>query len=90
MSEPDPYPMWQQALAGADRVFASPPALGRPVSGCTYCTPESDLRLLGGDPAAVPDDVLGAFMRETVGHWDEDQYPVLWRRLLPRALPSGG
>ncbi|KAF3469660.1 hypothetical protein GL259_18560 [Streptomyces sp. Tu 3180] len=82
--------MWRDALAGADRVFASPPALDRPVDGCTYCTPESELLLLGGDPAAVPDDVLGHFMRETASHWDEDQYPVLWRRLIPRALRSWG
>ncbi|CAL9500969.1 hypothetical protein SUDANB15_03418 [Streptomyces sp. enrichment culture] len=86
----DPYALWRDALAEADRVFASPPALDRPVGGCTYCTPESDLLLLGGDPAAVPDDVLGHFTRETVDHWDGDQYPVLWRRLLPRALRAWG
>jgi hypothetical protein len=93
MSDPrdvDPYAMWHHALAEADRVFASPPALDRPVSGCTYCTPEPELRILGGDPAAVPDDVLGHFMRETVSHWDKDQYPVLWRRLMPRALRYWG
>ncbi|WP_309060756.1 hypothetical protein [Streptomyces sp.] len=86
----EPYALWRDALAEADRVFASPPALGRPVGGCTHCTPESDLLLLGGDPAAVPDDVLGYFTRETAHHWDEDQYPVLWRRLMPRALRSWG
>ncbi|WP_217128680.1 hypothetical protein [Streptomyces sp. AC558_RSS880] len=93
MSDPrdvDPYAMWRHALAEADLVFASPPALDRPVDGCTYCTPESELVLLGGDPAAVPDDVLGHFMRETVDHWDADQYPVLWRRLMPRALRHWG
>ncbi|MER7486447.1 hypothetical protein ABTY20_11210 [Streptomyces sp. NPDC126497] len=99
MSDPravfaDPCAMWRHALAEADRVFASPPALDRPVDGCTYCTPESELVLLGGDPAAVPEDVLGHFLRETVSHWDEEQYPVLWRRLLPHALrywgPGGG
>ncbi|WP_307825129.1 hypothetical protein [Streptomyces sp. M2CJ-2] len=86
----DPYAMWRDALAEVDRVFASPPALDRPVAGCTYCTPESELRMLGGDPAAVPDDVLGPFMREVVGHWDKDQYPLLWRRLMPRALRYWG
>ncbi|MEU7241836.1 hypothetical protein [Streptomyces sparsogenes] len=83
---PDPYAMWRQALAEADRVFANPPNLDRPVYGCTHCTPEPDLRLLGGEPAAVPDEVLGDFMREVAGHWDKDQYPLLWRRLMPRAL----
>ncbi|MFG2128718.1 hypothetical protein ACGFNV_13110 [Streptomyces sp. NPDC048751] len=83
----EPYhAMWRHALAEADRVFASPPELDRPVHGCTYCTAESELVMLGGDPAAVPDDLLGHFMREVVSHWDEDQYPVLWRRLMPRAL----
>ncbi|MGH3324171.1 MAG: hypothetical protein ACRDOV_07050 [Streptomyces sp.] len=73
-----------------DRVFASPPGLDRPVDGCTHCTPESELRILGGDPAAVSDDLLGHFMRQVVGHWETDQYPVLWRRLMPRALRSWG
>ncbi|MEW2292037.1 hypothetical protein ABZ719_04915 [Streptomyces sp. NPDC006743] len=88
--DPDPYTMWRHALAGADRVFASPPALDRPVDGCTYCTPEPELRLLGGDPAAVPEDLLGHFMREVAGHWETDQYSVLWRRLMPRALRHWG
>ncbi|MGJ3560105.1 hypothetical protein ACR6C2_21900 [Streptomyces sp. INA 01156] len=52
--------------------------------------PESELRMLGGDPAAVPDDVLGSFMREVASHWDKDQYPLLWRRLMPRALRHWG
>ncbi|UUN27659.1 hypothetical protein [Streptomyces sp. FIT100] len=93
MSDPldlDPYAMWLHALGEADRVFASPPDLDRPVGGCTYCTPESELHILGGDPAAVPDDLLGHFMREVVNHWDADQYPVLWRRLMPRALRYWG
>ncbi|GAA3097069.1 hypothetical protein GCM10017687_04640 [Streptomyces echinatus] len=86
----DPYTMWRNTLAEADRVFSSPPELDRPVGGCTYCTPESELRILGGDPAAVPDDLLGHFMREVVSHWEADQYPVLWRRLMPRALRYWG
>ncbi|MEU1037294.1 hypothetical protein [Streptomyces sp. NPDC005907] len=88
--DPDPYARWRQALAEADRVFAPPPPLDRPVDGCTFCFPESDLRLLGGDPAAVPDDLLGAFMREVTSHWDKDQYAVIWRRLMPRALRYWG
>ncbi|MCX4583908.1 hypothetical protein [Streptomyces sp. NBC_01481] len=93
MSDPldlDLYAMWRHALAEADRVFASPPELDRPVDGCTYCTAESELHILGGDPAAVPDDLLGHFMREVVSHWDADQYPVLWRRLMPHALRYWG
>ncbi|MFI2761966.1 hypothetical protein ACH5A3_24380 [Streptomyces echinatus] len=86
----DPYTMWRNTLAEADRVFSSPPELDRPVGGCTYCTPESELRILGGNPAAVPDDLLGHFMREVVSHWEADQYPVLWRRLMPRALRYWG
>jgi hypothetical protein len=88
--DPDPYTTWRHALAEADRVFASPPELDRPVDGCTYCTPELELRILGGDPAAVPDDLLGHFMREVVSHWEADQYSVLWRRLMPRALRYWG
>jgi len=93
MTEPlvlDPYAMWREALAEVDAAFASPPALDRPVWGCTHCTPESELRLLGGDPAQVPDDLLGHFMRATASHWAEDQYPVLWRRFIPRALRMWG
>ncbi|MGW5122523.1 hypothetical protein ACWEQ7_00375 [Streptomyces sp. NPDC004069] len=73
-----------------DDVFTSPPTLDSPVRGCTYCTPESELRMLGGGPVAVPDDLLGRFMREVVDHWDADQYPILWRRLVPRALRAWG
>ncbi|UYQ61879.1 hypothetical protein [Streptomyces peucetius] len=29
-------------------------------------------------------------MREVVSHWEADQYPVLWRRLMPRALRYWG
>ncbi|MBT2383797.1 hypothetical protein [Streptomyces sp. ISL-11] len=93
MSDPlalDPYSMWRDALAEVDEVFASPPGLDRPVGGCTFCTPESELRVLGGDPADVPDDLLGHFMREVASHWNEDQYPVLWRRFIPRALRRWG
>ncbi|WP_157876001.1 hypothetical protein [Peterkaempfera griseoplana] len=60
------------------------------MSGCIRCIPESELRLLGGDPAEVPEDLLGHFMREVVDHWDADQYPLLWRRLMPRALRAWG
>ncbi|MFJ1969570.1 hypothetical protein ACIO93_12955 [Streptomyces sp. NPDC087903] len=88
--DPDPYAMWQRSLVEADRVFASSPVLDRPVGGCTYCTPESELRVLGGPPDAVPDDLLGHFMREVPSHWDADQYPLLWRRLMPRALRYWG
>ncbi|MFJ9913417.1 hypothetical protein [Actinacidiphila glaucinigra] len=86
----DPYAMWRLALAEADRIFASPPGLDRPVEGCTFCASESDLIALGGDPWAVPDDVLTHFMGEVVDHWDADQYPILWRRLMPRALRHWG
>ncbi|MFF7881818.1 hypothetical protein ACH40F_16170 [Streptomyces sp. NPDC020794] len=86
----DPYARWRHALAEVDRVFASPPGLDSPVDGCTYCTPESELRILGGDPADVSDDLLGHFMREVASHWDADQYVVLWRRLMPRALRCWG
>ena len=84
----DPYAVWACALAKVDRVFDPPPELDRPVVGCTYCMPEFELSILGGDPAAVSDDLLGYFMREVVSHWDADQYPILWRRLMPRALRS--
>lgn len=86
----DPYAMWRDALAEVDGAFTTPPALDRPVWGCTHCTPESELRLLGGDPALVSDDLLGHFIREVASHWAEDQYPVLWRRFIPRALRLWG
>lgn len=86
----DPYAMWRRALARMDEVFASPPGLDNPVMGCTYCMAESELPTLGGDPAAVPDELLGHFMREVVDHWDPDQYPILWRRLMPRAVRAWG
>ncbi|MFD3454187.1 hypothetical protein ACFWVC_18675 [Streptomyces sp. NPDC058691] len=89
-SDPDPYSMWRLALAKVDRIFASPPGFDRPVAGCTYCASESDFRLLGGDPSAVPDDVLQYVVREVVDHWDADQYPILWRRLMPRILRHWG
>ncbi|MBO0657125.1 hypothetical protein J1792_31700 [Streptomyces triculaminicus] len=93
MSEPlalAPYTMWRDALVEVDEIFASPPGLDRPVGGCTYCVAESELRVLGGDPADVPDDLLRHFMREVAGHWDEDQYSTLWRRFIPRALRRWG
>jgi hypothetical protein len=86
----DPSAMWCAALAEVDQAFASPPRLDRPVSGCTHCFLESELIALGGDSAAVSDDLLGEFMRKEVAHWDADQYAVLWRRFLPRALCSWG
>lgn len=93
MSESDvsePSAMWRDALAEVDRAFASPPELSRPVGGCTRCFAESDLLALGGDSATVSEDLLGEFMRKSVDHGDADQYAVLWRRLLPRALRSWG
>jgi hypothetical protein len=86
----DPSIMWRDALAQVDRAFASPPRLDRPVGGCTRCFAESELQALGGDSAAVSDELLGQFMRKAVDHWDTDQYAVLWRRFLPRALRSWG
>jgi hypothetical protein len=56
------------------------------VDGCTYCYSESELKLLGGNPAKVPDDLVGAFAREVTEHWSEDQYGLVWRGLAPRIL----
>jgi hypothetical protein len=56
------------------------------VDGCTHCYSQADLALLGGDPALVPDDLVGAFAREALDHWDADQYVLLWRGLAPRIL----
>ncbi|MFE2752047.1 hypothetical protein ACFXGA_08570 [Actinosynnema sp. NPDC059335] len=67
------------------RVFAGVPRVGR-VDGCAYCYSPSDLELLGGDPAAVPDDLVGSFAREVTDHWSEDQYGLIWRGLAPRIL----
>jgi len=67
------------------RVFAGVPRVGV-VDGCTYCYPQSDLDLLGGNPALVPDHLVGSFAREVLDHWSEEQYGLLWRGLAPRIL----
>ncbi|MPZ81938.1 MAG: hypothetical protein GEV28_16715 [Actinophytocola sp.] len=67
------------------RVFAGVPRVGV-VDGCTYCYARSDLELLGGDPALVPDDLVGSFAREVTDHWSEEQYDLVWRGLAPRIL----
>lgn len=67
------------------RVFAGVPRVGA-VEGCTYCYSQSNLDLLGGNPALVPDDLVGCFAREVTGHWSEEQYGLLWRGLAPRIL----
>ncbi|WP_143446645.1 hypothetical protein [Kibdelosporangium aridum] len=53
-------------------VFAGVPRVGGRVDGCTYCYSESDLELLGGDPADVPDSLVSSFAREVIDHWSED------------------
>ncbi|MQY12453.1 hypothetical protein SRB5_25870 [Streptomyces sp. RB5] len=85
-----PTSEWQLALDAVDTAFAQPPAFDRPMSGCTRCLTESDLLLLGGDVSGVSDDLLGYFVRKVPDHWDDDQYPVLWRRLFPRAVRMWG
>ncbi|RSM84920.1 hypothetical protein DMH04_18845 [Kibdelosporangium aridum] len=69
-----------------DQVFAGVPRVGGKVEGCTYCYSESDLDLLGGDPAEVPDDLVGSFATEVTDHWSADQYGLIWRGLAPRIL----
>lgn len=68
------------------QVFANVPRVNRPVEGCTYCYAPEDLDALGGDPALVPEDLVGAFAREVTDHWAEDQYGLIWRGLAPRIL----
>ncbi|MFC0106669.1 hypothetical protein [Kibdelosporangium aridum] len=67
-------------------VFAGVPRVGGRVDGCTYCYSESDLTLLGGDPAEVPDSLVSSFAREVIDHWPQDQYGLVWRGLAPRIL----
>ncbi|GAA1285313.1 hypothetical protein [Saccharothrix xinjiangensis] len=72
--------------ADLDAVFARVPAPGV-VHGCQACYSEGDLVALAGDPALVPDDLVGAFGRETPDHFDPpEQYDLLVRRLAPRLL----
>lgn len=59
--------------------------MGR-VKGCTYCYPEEELVLLGGDPALVSPDLAGTFAREVLDHWDPEQYGQVWRSLAPRIV----
>ncbi|HEU5469955.1 MAG TPA: hypothetical protein VFV67_04830 [Actinophytocola sp.] len=66
-------------------VFAGVPRVG-PVEGCTYCYTQAELDQLGADRAGVPDDLVMAFARESDGHWNEEQYGLLWRGLAPRIL----
>lgn len=68
-----------------DEVFANVPRVGV-VNGCLHCYTQQDLDLLGGDPARVPDDLAGAFAREVLDHWDQDQYGPIWRGLAPKIL----
>jgi hypothetical protein len=75
----------RQALATLDHTFSGVPFVG-PVDGCTYCYSPDDLTQLADDPAAAPDDLVHAFAEEEVGHWAEDQYGTLWRRLAPRII----
>lgn len=73
------------AMRAVDAAFADEPNVGS-VDGCTYCYPESDLALLGGDPRLVPDPLLREFAEEVQDHWTEQQYGPLWRRLAPRII----
>lgn len=77
----------RRSVHGVDlrRVFARVPRVGL-VDGCTYCYSKSDLKLLGGNPAKVPDHLVGAFAREVTEHWSEQQYGLVWRALAPRIL----
>lgn len=75
----------RQALASLDRAFADVPRIGT-VDGCLACYSPGDLELLGGDPAVVPDDLVGSFARETLDHWSEEQYGAIWRSLAPRII----
>ncbi len=79
--------MRRRTVQGMDlgRAFAGVPRVGA-VDGCGYCYPQSDLDLLGGDPALVPDDLVGSFAREVTDHWSEEQYGLIWRALAPRIL----
>jgi hypothetical protein len=70
-----------------DRVFAGVPRVGV-AKGCGYCYPEVELEMLGGDPALVPDDLVEAFARETLDHWSQDHYGLVWRGLAPRILAA--
>ncbi|SFQ72919.1 hypothetical protein SAMN05421810_11523 [Amycolatopsis arida] len=67
------------------QVFAGVPRVGV-VNGCAYYYPQSELELLGGDPALVPDDLLMTFLCEAPSHWPEEQYGLLWRGFAPRIL----
>ncbi|ONI91500.1 hypothetical protein ALI144C_01045 [Actinosynnema sp. ALI-1.44] len=70
-----------------DEVFADVPRVGA-VEGCTSCYAQSDLELLGGDPARVPDDLVWSFAYEVTDHWSEQQYGLIWRGLAPRILDA--
>lgn len=75
------------ALDRLDAVFTEPPALSGPLRGCEMCWSDERLAALGGPPAEVPAKLVWEFVHEDVDHLDhDDQYPILWRRLAPRAL----
>ncbi|GIG60421.1 hypothetical protein Lfu02_47930 [Longispora fulva] len=73
------------SLAEADRLFADTPTLDA-VSGCGMCWSDEELRLLGGDPTLVSEELLGRFALEVPSHWDAEEAPVTWQRLMPRLL----
>ncbi|MBB5868577.1 hypothetical protein F4553_001956 [Allocatelliglobosispora scoriae] len=73
------------ALDTADHAFVDVPLVGA-VDGCAYCYSPRDLELLGGDLAAVPDDLVRQFAAEVPEHWTAEQYGLMWRGLAPRIL----
>ena len=73
------------ALIGADQVFAQVPSVPR-LDGCTFCYTDEELIRLGGDQTALSDDLVRRFAVEGIDHWNEDQYQLAWRRLAARIL----
>jgi hypothetical protein len=73
------------ALAAMDEAFAGIRGVGR-VDGCGRCYSEEELRLLGGDPALVPEGLVGHFAQKHAGHWSDAQYAQMWQGLAPRIV----
>lgn len=56
------------------------------MKGCGRCWTEAELKLLDGDPALVPDEIVRKFGWEVTGHFEREEYEPAWRRLAYRVV----
>ncbi|WP_063857077.1 MULTISPECIES: hypothetical protein [unclassified Kitasatospora] len=71
-------------LALDDLTTALGPDRPVPVVGCLHCYSEDDLRRLSGSVDQLPERLFSSVAAKNPDHWDD--FPALYRRLLPRIL----